>query len=70
MVKLVHLVCFATRSVPYVEYVESKATGADEMSRDGTQGIWAPRNALPVGECGVAADPITLPSLALVSIFE
>ena len=30
------------------EYIESKANRVDEMSREGTQGNWAPRNAFSV----------------------
>ena len=68
--KLVHLACFAIRSVPYFEYVESKANWADEISRKGTQGNWAPANAFSVDKCGIAAELLTLPSLAVIKIFE
>jgi len=37
--------------VPYFEYIRSEANWADEISRDGAQGNWAPHNALSVGEC-------------------
>ena len=67
---MVHLACFAIRSVPYFEYVESKANWSDEISREGAQGTWAPSNAFSVGECGVVVDLLTLPSLAVVKIFE
>ena len=70
MSKLVHLACFAIRSVPYFEYVESKANWADEISREGTQGNWATSNAFSVEECGVVVEPLTLPPLAVVRIFE
>ena len=70
MAKLVHLACFAIRSVPYFEYVESKANWADEISRKGTQGNWAPANAFSVDKCGIAAELLTLPSLAVIKIFE
>ena len=53
MAKLVHLACFAIRAVPYFEYIESAANWADEISREGTQGSWAPSNAFSVEECGV-----------------
>ncbi len=36
----------------------------------GTQGNWAPRNAFSVKECGVVVEPLTLPSLAVIRIFE
>ena len=39
-------------------------------SRKGTQGNWAPNNAFAVEECGVAAELLTLPSLAVIRIFE
>ena len=55
MAKIVHLACFAIRTVPYFEYIESKANWADEVSREGTRGTWAPRNAFPVKKCGVLA---------------
>ena len=70
MAKLVHLACFAIRSVPYFEYVESKANWADEISREGTNGDWAPSNAFSVGKCGVVVELLTLPSLAVIRIFE
>ncbi len=40
------------------------------ISRKGAQGNWAPHNAFSVGECGVAVELLTLPSLAVVRIFE
>ena len=70
MAKIVHLACFAIRTVPYFEYIESKANWADEVSRVGTQGTWAPRNAFPVEECGVLAELLTLPCIAVIMIFE
>ena len=56
------------RSVPYFEYVESKANWADEISRVGAQGNWASHNAFPVSECGVAVELLTLPSIAIVKV--
>ena len=70
MAQMVHLACFAIRSVPYFEYVESKANWSDEISREGVQGTWAPNNAFSVGECGVVVDLLTLPSIAVVKTFE
>jgi len=70
MARLVHLACFAIRSVPYFEYVESAANWADEISREGAQGNWAPRNAFSVEECGVVVELLSLPSLAVIRIFE
>ena len=70
MAKLVHLACFAIRSVPYFEYVESKANWADEISREAAQGNWARCNAFSVEECGVVVELLTLPNLAVVRIFE
>ena len=55
----VHLACFSSRSVPYFEYIESAANWADEISRKGTQGNWAPIDAFSVEECGVAAELLT-----------
>ena len=70
MAQLVHLACFAIRSVPYFEYIESKANWADEISREGARGTWAPRNAFSVGECGVVVELLTLPCIAIVNKFE
>ena len=70
MAKIVHLACFAIRTVPYFEYIESKANWADEVSRVGTQGTWAPRNAFPVKECGVLAKLLTLPCIAVIMTFK
>ena len=70
MAKIIHLACFALRSVPYFEYIQSEANWSDEISREGAQGNWAPHNAFSVGECGVAVELLTLPSLAVVRIFE
>ena len=50
--------------------VEAEANWADEISREGAQGTWAPRNAFLVGECGVVVELLTLPCLAVVGIFE
>ena len=52
------------------EASESKANWSDEISREGAQGTWAPRNAFSVGECGVVVELLTLPSPAVVKIFE
>ena len=70
MAKIVHLACFAICSVPYFEYIESKANWADEISREGTQGNWAPHNAFSVKECGVVVELLALPTLAVIRIFE
>ena len=70
MAKLVHLACFAIRSVPYFEYVESKANWADEISREGVHGDWAHANAFSVKQCEVVVELLTLPSIAIVKIFE
>jgi len=70
MAKIIHLACFAIRSVPYFEYIESGANWSDEISREGAQGNWAPCNAFSVKECGVAVELLTLPCLAVVRIFE
>ena len=70
MAMLVHLACFALRSVPYFEYIESAANWADEISREGTRGNWAPKNAFSVEKCEVVVELLTLPSLAVVKIFE
>ena len=56
--------------MPYFEYVESKADWADEISREGTQGSWAPCNAFSVEGCGVVVELLKLPSLAVILIFE
>ncbi len=50
--------------------VEPAANWADEISREGTQGNWAPKNAFSVEKCGVVLELLTLPSLAVVRIFE
>ncbi len=65
-----HLACFAIRAVPYFEYIESAANWADEISREGTQGSWAPGNAFSVEECGVVVELLTLPAFAVIKIFE
>jgi len=70
MAKIIHLACFAIRSVPYFEYIESAANWADEISREGAQGNWAPRHAFSVGECRAVVELLTLPCLAVVRIFE
>ena len=70
MAQLVHLACFAIRSVPYFEYIESKSNWADEISREGARGTWAPHNAFSVGECGVIVELLTLPCVAIIKIFE
>ena len=47
-----------------------KANWADEISREGTQGSWAPCNAFSVKGCGVVVELLKLPSLAVILIFE
>jgi hypothetical protein len=56
--------------VPYFEYIELAANWANEISRKGAQGNWAPNNAFSVEKCGIAAELLTLPSLAVIRIFE
>ena len=50
--------------------VEAEANRADEISKEGAQGTWAPRNAFLVKECGVVVEQLTLPCLAVVRSFE
>ena len=61
---------FAIRSVPYFEYVESKADWANEISREGAQGSWAPCNAFSVKGCRVVVKLLKHPSLAVFLIFK
>ena len=61
---------FAVASMPYFDYVELTASWADEISRVGAQGNWASLNTFSMSECGVAVKLLTLPSLAIVRIFE
>ena len=68
--KIVHLKHSNSRAAPYFEYIELEANWADGVSRAGTQGTWAPRNAFPVKECGVLAELLTLPCIAVIIIFE
>ena len=70
MAKIVHLACFAIRSVPYFEYIESKANWADEISREGVHGDWAHANSFSVKECEVVVELLTLLSIAMVNFFE
>ena len=70
MAKIVHLACFAVRTTPYFEYVESKANWSDEISRKGTRGKWASRNSFAVGKCDVLVELLSLPCIAIVIIFE
>ena len=41
-----------------------------QMSREVTQGNWAPRNIFSVEECRVVVELLTLPSLAVIRTFE
>ena len=50
--------------------IESKADWADEISRDGTQGSWAPCNAFSVKGCRVVVKLLKHPSLAVFLIFK
>ena len=70
MAKLVHLACFSVHSAPYFEYIESGANWADDISRYGARGSWAPRNAFSVASCSVVVELLTLPCLAVIRIFE
>jgi len=64
------MACFAVRTVPYFEYVESKANWSDEISREGARGKWALRNDFAVGECNVLVELLSLPCMAIVIVFE
>ena len=66
----IHLKCSNICTAPYVEYIELEANWAKGVSKAGTQGTWAPRNAFPVKECGVLAELLTLPCIAVIMIFE
>ena len=68
--KIVHLKHSNSRAAPYFEYIELEADKAKRVSKAGTQGTWAPRNAFSVKECGVVAELLTLPCIAVIMIFE
>lgn len=70
MAKVVHLACFALGTVPYFEYVESKANWSDEISRKGASGEWTAANGLIVGSYDVASALLLLPCVAIVKMFE
>ena len=49
---------------------ESTANWVVKISREGTQGNWAPSNAFSGVECGVVVEPLTLLSFAVIKTFE
>ena len=70
MALFLHAACFALRSKPYFEYVESKANWADEISRLGLKGPWAARNGFRVGCCAFPAQLLALPFAAVIKLFQ
>ena len=67
--KIVHLKHSNSRAAPYFEYIELEADGAKRVSKAGTQGTWAPCNALPAKECGALAELFTAPCIAVIMTF-
>ena len=67
--KIVHLKHSNNRAAPYFEHIELEAERAKRVSRAGTQGIWAPRNALPAKESGALAELFTPPCIVVIMTF-
>ena len=67
--KIVHLKHSNSLAAPYFEYIELEADRAKRVSKAGTQGTWASRNALPARECGVLAKLFTSPCIAAIMTF-
>ena len=70
MARLGHVACFAMQAAPYFEYVESGSNWADEISREGLEGSWAPQNNFEVGVCTFVPQLLGLPCAALARVFS
>ena len=46
------------------------ANWADEISREGMNGSWAPKNKFSTRHCGVSTLLLRLPSIAIVRVFD
>jgi hypothetical protein len=69
MARFVHTACFAMRATPYYEYVESAANWADEISRIGLTGSWAPKRQFSLGVCTFVPQLLKMPPAALATVF-
>ena len=70
MAKLFHLACFALKTVPYFEYIQSEANWSDEISRDGSSGKWIVKDGFEASHCQIATELLHLPSFAVTKVFE
>ena len=70
MARFVHIACFAVQAAPYFEYVESDSNWADEVSRDGLDGSWAPAHNFALGVCTFVPQLLGLPCAALARVFS
>ena len=70
MARFVHIACFAMRAAPYFEYVESGSNWADEISREGLNGSWAPSHNFALGVSTFVPQLLGLPCAALARVFS
>ena len=70
MARFVHIACFAMKAAPYFEYVESGSNWADEISREGLDGSWAPLHNFALGVCTFVPQLLGLPCAALARVFS
>ena len=70
MARFVHIACFAMRAAPYFEYVESGSNWADEISREGLNGSWAPLHNFALDVCTFVPQLLGLPCAALARVFS
>ena len=70
MARFTHAGCSVMRAAPYFEYVELGANWADEISRQGLEGSWAPQQNFALGVCTFVPQLLSLPCAALARVFS
>ena len=70
MAQVTQVACFALRMQPYYEYVESAASWADEISRQGLRGSWAKQHGFRLGVCTFVPQLLGIPMGALARVFS
>ena len=70
MASFVQVACFAIQVSPYFEYVQSDSNWADEISRDGLNGVWAQEQGFALGVCTFVPQLLCLPQEVLARVLE
>ena len=70
MARFAQVASFALQTAPYYEYVQSEADCADEISRQGLQGVWAQQHGFALGVCTFVPQLLQLPVVVLAQLFS